>query len=64
MDGSPKEFTLATVNGTSEPQGGREVSLLVRGLHLHEEIMLNRVWAIDYLSLPRGGTPAEEERVK
>lgn len=64
MDGSPKEFTLATVNGTSEPQDGREVSLLVRGLHLHEEIMLNRVWAIDYLSLPRGGTPAEEESVK
>ena len=32
--------------------------------HLHEEIMLNRVWAIDYLSLPRGGTPAEEETVK
>ena len=62
MDGSPKEFTLATVNGTS--QDGRKVSLLVRGLHLHEEIMLNRVWAIDYLSLPRGGTPAEEETVK
>ena len=36
VDGSPKEFTLATVNSTSEPQNGCKVSLVVRGLHLYE----------------------------
>ena len=59
--GRPKEFTLTTVNGTSDSQNGFEVSLVVRGIHLHEEITLRRVWAVDPLRLPRGSAPTKED---
>ena len=57
--GHPKEFTLTTVNGLSDSQNGFEVSLVARGINLHEEITLSRVWAVDPLRLPRGGCSHE-----
>ena len=62
--GHPKEFTLTTVNGASDSQNGFEVSLVARGINLHEEITLSRVWAVDPLRLPRGGAPTKEDTDK
>ena len=58
--GRSKEFTLTTVNGASDSQNGFEVSLVARGINLHEEITLSRVWAVDPLRLPQGGAPTKE----
>ena len=55
MDGRPKEFIQATVNGTSKTRN------VVRGLDLHEEIILSGVWAVDVLVLPRGDAPTKED---
>ena len=62
--GHPEEFTPTTVNGASDSQNGFELSLVARGINLHEEIMLSRVWAVDPLRLPRGGAPTKEDTDK
>ena len=54
--GRPKEFTLTAVNGASDSQNGFEVYLVARGINLHEEITLSRIWAVDPSRLPRGCT--------
>jgi len=54
LKGQPKEFSLVTVNGSCEIQKGQEVSLTVKGLHLHKDIELKNVWTADTLQLPKG----------
>ena len=35
---------------------------MARGINLHEEIRLSRVWAVDPLRLPRGCAPTKEDK--
>ena len=61
VDGCPKEFSLATVYGTSNTREGFKPSLSVRGLQMEEEIVLDRVWTVDTLCLPQGSPPTKED---
>ena len=62
--GRPKEFSLTTVNGASDTRKGFELSLSVRGLQMKEEVVLDKVWTVDTLCLPRGNPPTKEDTAK
>ena len=61
LKGQPKEFSLATVNGSSEIQRGQEVSLMIKGVNSHEVFELENVWTADTLRLPKGSAPSHKD---
>lgn len=55
--GRPREFTITTVNHSSERRNGLEVSLKVSPIDKSETVVLNRVWSVERLPISLSSLP-------
>ena len=61
LPGTPKQFSLTTVNGKSHENSGVEVHLVVKALGTDEHIEMPRVWSVDYLPVSKSSIPSTED---
>lgn len=64
VNGRPKKFPPATVNGVSHTRKGFESFMSIRELQMEEEIVLDKVWTVETLGLPQGGPLTKEDTAK
>lgn len=59
--GTPREFTITTVNQTTQRRNGLELQLEVSSIDGKETIVLNRVWTIKQLPISIASLPDQRE---
>ncbi|XP_068738995.1 uncharacterized protein [Montipora capricornis] len=61
LNGTPKHFTLSSVNSESSPRVGYEVALDVMALNGDDSVRLDKVWTVDRLPVLNRNVPCEED---
>ncbi|KAK2551629.1 hypothetical protein P5673_027396 [Acropora cervicornis] len=61
LNGTPKHFTLSSVNSESSPRVGYEVGLDVMALNGDDSVRLDKVWTMDHLPVLNRNIPCEED---
>ena len=59
--GTPKHFTLSSINYESSLRVGYEVGLDVRALNGDDSVHLDKVWTVDHLPVLNRNIPCEED---